>query len=40
MGDFFTQFEDTIPDAEVLKGLTLTEDEIKDEGDTKEKIKI
>ena len=39
-GDFFTQFEDTIPDAEVLQGLTLTEDELKDEEEAKEKIRI
>ncbi len=39
-GDFFTQFEETIPDAEVQGGLTLTEDELKDEEGVKEKIRI
>ncbi len=39
-GDFFTQFEETIPDAEVQKGLTLTEDELKDEEEAQEKIRI
>ncbi len=39
-GDFFTQFEATIPDAEVQKGLTLTEGELTDEEGVKEKIRI
>lgn len=39
-GDFFTQFEEAIPDAEVLKGLILTEEELRDEGEVKEKIRI
>lgn len=37
-GDFFTQFEETIPDAEVLKGLTLTEYELRDDEGAKKKI--
>ncbi len=39
-GDFFTQFEDAIPDAEVLNGLTLTEAELQKDEESKEKIKV
>lgn len=37
-GEFFTQFEEAIPDAKVQKGLTLTEAELNDEEGLNEKI--
>lgn len=37
-GDFFSQFEDAIPNAEVLEGMILTEAEIADENGMAEKV--
>lgn len=37
-GDFFTQFKDAIPDAEVLEGLTVTEADFVDEEELDKKI--
>ena len=37
-GNFFTQFRNAIPDAEVLNGLVVTESELNDEGNLKRKI--
>jgi Flavodoxins len=38
-GDFFTQFEDAIPDADIQKGIILKDDELKNEKEVKEKIR-